>query len=72
MNKAIVGMLAGLMLSACATTQQYSPMATRADLKPGNALIRVERESGIVGAELGCEHFCHQAKVSLNEALELR
>lgn len=45
MNRAIVGVLAVLLLSACATTKQYSPMATRSNLKPGNALIRVERLS---------------------------
>ena len=50
MNKVIVGMLSVLLLSACATTKQYAPIATREGLKEGNALIRVERESGIVGA----------------------
>ena len=63
MNKTIVGMLAVAMLSACAATKQYAPMATRADLKPGNALIRVERESGIVGAGRSVEVTDNGVKV---------
>ena len=49
MNRAIVGTVLVLLLSACAATKQYAPTATRDSLKAGNALIRVERESGFVG-----------------------
>lgn len=50
MKRTIIGMVVVLLLSACATTKQYTPMATREELKTGNALIRIERETGIIGA----------------------
>lgn len=49
MKNEIIVVLAATLLSACATTEQYAPAATPDTLKAGNALIRVERESGVVG-----------------------
>lgn len=50
MTKTMVATFAALLLSACAGTQQYTPSVTRDTLKTGNALIRVERQSGFLGA----------------------
>ena len=50
MIRIFFGVLVALLLSACASTKQYAPTATREGLKAGNALIRVERENGAVGA----------------------
>jgi len=39
-----------LLLGACASTKQYEPVASMTTLAPGNALIRVERQSGFMGS----------------------
>ena len=50
MNKFLIVLFVGLGLAGCATTKQNVPAATMDTLKVGNALIRVERESGLVGS----------------------
>ncbi len=49
MKRAIIGILPLVLLTACASTKQYAPMATHDQLKAGNALIVVKRESGFIG-----------------------
>jgi hypothetical protein len=39
-----------LFLAACATTQQYVPLASFENLSAGNALIRVERRNDFIGS----------------------
>lgn len=39
-----------LFLAACATTQQYVPLASSENLSAGNALIKVERRNDFIGS----------------------
>jgi hypothetical protein len=39
-----------LFLAACATTQQYLPLASSENLSAGNALIKVERRDELIGS----------------------
>jgi hypothetical protein len=39
-----------LFLAACATTQQYVPLASFENLSAGNALIKVERRNDLIGS----------------------
>lgn len=38
-----------LVLTGCATTQQYVPAASKENLAAGNVLIQIERQEGFVG-----------------------
>jgi hypothetical protein len=50
MKKFAILFTATLLLAACATTQQYLPLASSENLSSGNSLIKVERREEVIGS----------------------